>query len=191
MLCVTSLQLEPWELRPYSVWRGGATWWFGQHGNLDRVMVLGRWQGQKTARLYLNESRAILAEMQLGPLEKTLAPYRIFFQNSNPRSFETLEPLPSNRPSSNKRGLGGLGRKRKTSRILKKQAAKREKKLVSFRTRPGFGVWPTWSGGAIVRERPLPRVVDREGGGTIFSTLGVWFFGSQFFIVLTNLLQSE
>ena len=175
MLCVTSLQLEPWELRPYSVWRGGATWWFGQHGNLDRVMVLGRWQGQKTARLYLNESRAILAEMQLGPLEKTLAPYRIFFQNSNPRSFETLEPLPSNRPSSNKRGLGGLGRKRKTSRILKKQAAKREKKLVSFRTRPGFGVWPTWSGGGdCPGAPPSARCGPGRGGGQSFR---LWEYG--------------
>ena len=27
-LCITSLQLEPLELRPYSLRRGGATWWF-------------------------------------------------------------------------------------------------------------------------------------------------------------------
>ena len=95
-----------------------------QHGNLDRVMILGWWQAQKTARLYLNESRAILAEMKLGPLEKTLAPCRIFFQNSIPRGFETLEPLQSNRPSLSKRGLGGLGRKRKNSKLFKKPAAR-------------------------------------------------------------------
>ena len=85
-------------------------------------MILGRWQAQKTAWLYLNESRAILAEMKLGPLEKTLAPDR--FQNSDPRDFETLEPLQSNRPSSSKRGLGGLGRKRKNSKLFKKPAAR-------------------------------------------------------------------
>ena len=85
--CIESLKLESLELRPYSLRRGGATWWFGQHGNLDRVMILGRWQAQKTARMYLNESRAILAEMKLGPLEKTIAPYRAFFLNSNPQNF--------------------------------------------------------------------------------------------------------
>ena len=69
-------------------------------------MILGRWQAQKTARLYLNESRAILAERKLGPLERRLAPFRTSFQNSDFRQFETLEPLQSNRPTSRKRGLG-------------------------------------------------------------------------------------
>ena len=81
--CTESLKLEPLELRPYSLRGGGATWWFCQH-DLDRVMILGRWQAQKTARMYLNESRAILAEMKLGPF---IAPFRIFFQNSSPRTF--------------------------------------------------------------------------------------------------------
>ena len=124
--CIESLHLEPLELRPYSLRRGGATWWFCQHGNLDRVMVLGRWQAQKTARLYLNESRAILAEMKLDPLERFLAPYRTFFKNSDPRTFETLEPLPSNRPASFKRGLGERGNKHPS----KRPASKRGKKLV-------------------------------------------------------------
>ena len=44
--CIESLKLEPLELRPYSLRRGGATWWFCQHGSLDRVMTLGRWQAQ-------------------------------------------------------------------------------------------------------------------------------------------------
>ena len=46
-------------------------------------MVLGRWQAQKTARLYL--SRAILAEMKLDPMERFLAPFRTFFVNSDPQ----------------------------------------------------------------------------------------------------------
>ena len=114
--CVESLKLESLELRPYSLRRGGATWWFCQHGNLDRVMVLGRWQAQKTARMYLNESRTILAEMRL------LHPTDAFFQNATPRNFETLEPLQSNRQSS-KRGLGGRGRNVKVS----KRPAKKER----------------------------------------------------------------
>ena len=120
--CVESLKLESLELRPYSLRRGGATWWFCQHGNLDWVMILGRWQAQKTARMYLNESRAILAEMRLGTLEKTIAPYRQFFLNATPSDFETLEPLQSNRQSS-KRGLGGRGRNVKVS----KRPAKKER----------------------------------------------------------------
>ena len=124
--CIECLHLEPLELRPYSLRRGGATWWFCQHGNLDRVMVLGRWQAQKTARLYLNESRAILAEMKLDSLERFLAPFRTFFANSDPRKFQTLEPLQSNRPASLKRGLGGSGRRHPS----KKPAKRSEKVLV-------------------------------------------------------------
>ena len=139
-------------------------------------MVLGRWQAQKTARLYLNESRAILAEMQLGPLEKILAPYRTFFQNSNPRSFETLEPLQSNRPSSVKRGLEGLGRKRKNSKPFKKTSSEVKKNLVSLRTRPGFGVWPTWSGGDDCPGAPPSLCCGPGRGRTIKSTMGVPFF---------------
>ena len=113
--CLEALRLEPLDLRPYSLRRGGATWWFCQHGNLDRVMLLGRWQAQKTARLYLNESRAVLTEMQLGPFEHFLAPDSKFFRNSTPKSFETLEPLQSSRPPAGTRRLGGRGKKGKKS----------------------------------------------------------------------------
>ena len=117
----------------------------------------------------MNESRAILAEMQLGSLEKTLAPYRIFFQNSNPRNFETLEPLQSNRPSSNKPGLGGLGRKRENL------TSSEEKKKRWCPSGAGFGVWPTWLGGDDCPGAP-PSVCCGPGrGGTIISTLGSTF----------------
>ena len=166
-LCVSSLQLESLELRPYSLRRGGATWWFSQHGNLDRVMILGRWQAQKTARLYLNESRAILAEMQLGPLEKLLAPYRTFFIYSNPRSFETLEPLQGNRPPSVKRGLGGLGRKRKNSKPLKKTSSEVKKKKAGVPQDPArvWGVAHLVGGGRLSGSAPFPVLWTREGGG--------------------------
>ena len=113
--CLEALHLEPLDLRPYSLRRGGATWWFCQHGNLDRVMLLGRWQAQKTARLYLNESRAVLTEMQLGPFQQFLTPYQTFFRNSTPKSFKTLEPLPSSRPPAGTRRLGGRGNRGRKS----------------------------------------------------------------------------
>ena len=159
--CIESLHLEPLELRPYSL-RGGATWWFCQHGNLDRVMVLGRWQAQKTARMYLNESRAILTEMKLEPLERFLAPFRTFFLNCDLRKFETLEPLQSNRPASFKRGLGGSGKRHPS----KRPASKREKKLACpLGPGQGLGCGPPGRGGTSIRVRPLPCVVDQEGGG--------------------------
>ena len=165
--CVESLKLESLELRPYSLRRGGATWWFCQHGNLDRVMVLGRWQAQKTARMYLNESRTILAEMRL------LHPTDAFFQNATPRNFETLEPLQSNRQSS-KRGLGGRGRINQTS----KKPAKKERKTnrwCPLGPSQGLGSGPPGWGGTVVRERPL---LSKKGGAII--RLGSFvFFCSQ------------
>ena len=59
--------------------------------------------------------------------------------------------------------------------------------LVSLRAWPGFGEWPTWSGGTIVWERPLLCVVDQEGGGDNRSDfLGVSFC-SQLFRFCDNL----
>ena len=58
------LHLDAFEFRPYSLRRGGATFWFRKHGSLDKILVQGRWQAQKTARIYLNEGLAVQAEMQ-------------------------------------------------------------------------------------------------------------------------------
>ena len=48
--CVEAVGLSELNFRPYSLRRGGATHWFSKHGRLDRVVVLGRWQAQRTAR---------------------------------------------------------------------------------------------------------------------------------------------
>ena len=175
--CVENLKLESLELRPYSLRRGGATWWFCQHGNLDRVMILGRWQAQKTARMYLNESRAILAEMHLGPLEKTLAPYRCFFQNASPRNFQTLEPLPSNRQSS-KRGLEGRGRRNQTS---KKPAKKERKTIAGVPWGPArvWGVARLAGGGRLSGNAPFFVLLTKKGGGQPFDSGVSLFFDSQ------------
>ena len=62
---VEALRLTPLEFRPYSLRRGGATFWFNQHGSFDRLLVQGRWAASKTARIYLNDGLAQLADMTL------------------------------------------------------------------------------------------------------------------------------
>ena len=52
--CTRAVGLEPLSFRPYSLRRGGATHWFSKNGSLDRVVVLGRWAAQKTARIYIS-----------------------------------------------------------------------------------------------------------------------------------------
>ena len=61
--CLEAVGLAELSFRPYSLRRGGATRWFSKHGSLDRVIVLGRWQAQRTARIYINEGLGVLAEM--------------------------------------------------------------------------------------------------------------------------------
>jgi len=75
-----SLALGPWEFRPYSLRRGGATFWFSKHGSLDRILLQGRWTAAKTARTYLNEGLATLAEMKIS--HKQLAPFHTVYVNA-------------------------------------------------------------------------------------------------------------
>ena len=60
-----ALKLESFGFRPYSLRRGGATHWFRRHGSIDKLMVQGRWAAQKTAKIYINEGLAILAELKV------------------------------------------------------------------------------------------------------------------------------
>ena len=39
--CLTALGLDRFQYRPYSLRRGGATWWFQKHQNLDRIWCRG------------------------------------------------------------------------------------------------------------------------------------------------------
>ena len=75
-----ALDLQDWEFRPYSLRRGGATFWFGKHGSLDRILLQGRWMAAKTARTYLNEGLAVLAEMNI-PAKK-VGPFHTVYVNS-------------------------------------------------------------------------------------------------------------
>ena len=62
---VQAVGFDGFDYRPYSLRRGGATHFFQVHGRFDSLLVLGRWQAAATARLYLNEGLATLAEMVL------------------------------------------------------------------------------------------------------------------------------
>ena len=57
-------------LTPYSLRRGGATWAFLQHGSMELVLLRGRWQSTKTARIYLQDAVAGLSDMRLSDSDK-------------------------------------------------------------------------------------------------------------------------
>ena len=86
---LTELGLDQFQFRPYSLRRGGATFWFAKHGSLDRLLIQGRWQAAKTARIYINSGLAAMAEMQL-PLAK-LRGYQNIYQKSLNSELPNLE----------------------------------------------------------------------------------------------------
>ena len=79
-LALEAVGLQAWEFRPYSLRRGGATFWFGKHGSLDRILIQGRWMAARTARTYLNEGLAVLTEIRIPPA--TLRPFHRVYLNS-------------------------------------------------------------------------------------------------------------
>ena len=108
------LGFSPLEFRPYSLRRGGATFYFRQHGSFDRLLVQGRWQTAKTARIYVNEGLAILAELSptWTPLARNL---RSQYLNSLPKPLPQLEPMPKGRAGAggNKRNSKKKSRKKR------------------------------------------------------------------------------
>ena len=103
--------------RPYSLRRGGATFYFRQHSQLDRLLLQGRWQALRTARIYINEGLAVLAELKLSwsPFAKNL---RSQYLSSLRQPLPKLE-LAEGRP-------GGRGKKRKTSQKRVKARSSRK-----------------------------------------------------------------
>ena len=88
-----SLQLTSFQFRPCGLRRGRATWWFGRHHSLDKILVEGRWQAPRTARIYLNEGLSVPAELQLPATLPSLAPFlKVFSRFRSHSFFETLEP---------------------------------------------------------------------------------------------------
>lgn len=127
-LSLSALGLERFQFRPYSLRRGGATFWFQKHQNLDRILLQGRWLAHRTARIYINEGLAMLAKTQIDFKHPQIRSYLNIYQNTvtKPR-FSTLEP-PAKAGSAGGRGKKG---KNKGSR-----AAKRVKKCI-FRVPQG------------------------------------------------------
>lgn len=90
---LSGLQLEKYQFRPYSLRRGGATFWFSKHQNLDKLLIQGRWASQKTARIYLNEGLAMLTSMDLLSSHPSLKPYLHIFERAlSTLNFATLAP---------------------------------------------------------------------------------------------------
>ena len=114
--CLEQLNITDFGFRPYSLRRGGATFWFQKHQNLDRILIQGRWHTQKSARIYLNEGLAVLSQMRLPASDSRLKPFLTVYKNFllNP-SIPTLEP-----PAKGGRA-GGRGKKKgKNSRSGRK-----------------------------------------------------------------------
>jgi len=106
--CLESLELLDSKFRPYSLRRGGATYWFSQHQSLDRLLISGRWASAKTARIYINEGLAMLTTMHLPPSHPKVKPFiGVFIQTCQNLNFSTLEP-----PALTGRA-GGRGRKKR------------------------------------------------------------------------------
>ena len=90
---ITALSLTDFQFRPYSLRRGGATWWFSRHQSLDKILIQGRWQAPKSARIYINEGLSVLSEMQLPPHDARIKPFLTQFRTRfHPQTFATLEP---------------------------------------------------------------------------------------------------
>ena len=84
-----ALGLEQFQFRPYSLRRGGATFWFQKHGSLDRLLIQGRWQAPRTARIYINEGLSVLAEMNV-PFQ-TLRGFHHIYERASSQALPQLE----------------------------------------------------------------------------------------------------
>ena len=105
---LADLGFADFDFRPYSLRRGGATFLFQRQGSFDKLLLHGRWQSSKTARLYINEGVAVLAELKLtwSSYSRTL---RTQYLNSVSKSLPSLEPLPKGR-------AGGVGKRKQNTK---------------------------------------------------------------------------
>ena len=87
--CLSALHLASFSFRPYSLRRGGSTFWFQKHASFDKLLVMGRWQASRTARIYLNEGLAMMAELQLPP--KHLRSFQLVYHNALESPLPKLE----------------------------------------------------------------------------------------------------
>ena len=90
---LSNLGFSRWDFRPYSLRRGGATYLFSSQTGFDQLLVAGRWQSAKTARVYLNEGLSVLAEMTL-PWSSFSKNFRQQYSRSLTLPLPPLEPVP-------------------------------------------------------------------------------------------------
>ena len=125
--CLQSLKLCQHGFRPYSLRRGGATFWFTKHQSFDRILVQGRWHTQKSARIYLNEGLSVLASMRIPPTHPDILPFlNVFNQTVRRPQFGTLEP-PLNRGRT-----GGHGKKGRKSTQKRQKSALSSVYFITF-----------------------------------------------------------
>lgn len=60
-----NLGLQSHRFLPYSLRRGGATWFFNHTGSFSQTMLRGRWQHLKTCKLYISEAQTSLTALAL------------------------------------------------------------------------------------------------------------------------------
>lgn len=115
---LAALSLTQFQFRPYSLRRGGATWWFSRHQSLDKILIQGRWQAPKTARIYINEGLSVLAEMQLPPTDSRIKPFLSQFRTRfHSKTFATLEP-PTGRVGGRGKGSKAKSKQVKNDRFV-------------------------------------------------------------------------
>ena len=61
---LTFFHLESTSFSAYSIRRGGATHAFTEGVQMDQLVIKGRWQNAKTARIYLDSGRAALVQLR-------------------------------------------------------------------------------------------------------------------------------
>ena len=90
---IQAVNLGQVDFRPYSLRRGGATHMFTNQGSFDSLLIHGRWQSAKTARIYVNQGLSVLAELNvpLTPIAKNL---RSQYLQSLTRALPKLDPAP-------------------------------------------------------------------------------------------------
>lgn len=105
--CLCALGMDKYHFRPYSLRRGGATYWFAKRQSMDRLLIQGRWASQKTARIYLNEGLSMLTSMDLPVSHPNIKPFLHIFEHTlSSSNFTTLEP-----PGGRRGGRGMKGPK--------------------------------------------------------------------------------
>ena len=115
---VARLGWEKFSFRPYSLRRGGSTFWFRRHGSFDKLMQAGRWQALKSARIYLEDGLAMSASLNL-PWQ-VAKPYLRAYQTSLQKPWPQLERARRKKQNFSQLQAGGTWKKGSNFLVPKK-----------------------------------------------------------------------